>query len=524
MDWNDYFNDEDFFDNNFFENNTEFDEKVKKFRHAMRHRHNNHNDGYNDFPTVDVTERLIMFCLSQDKYEEALDFCNLWIEYCPTAPEPKKTQSMIYSLLARHRDAIKAADEALQLSPNYIAAMLNKAIALESIGEPSAALEILNEILEIDPDNFMALEFTAITHKSLGNYNDAIFIFEEIIETDPEEVEPDTYARTAYCYNAIEDFEKAIEYFEKAIDLDPYNDNYWCNLGIATANYGDKNKAIDAFKMALSINDKSFVSLNGIAKAYGELANYSEAIEYFRQALIAKPNDIDTLNHYASVLADSGDYVQAINCYQQVLVNSQLNFRALFGIAVCYDALNDTEKTLEYFDKAQQIKPNHPGIIFMRAEIHYDSANYTAALEVLHKALDDTPDDIALLHFSGKCYFQLNDYDNAALYFEKILKTVCVRGLRDYFNELRLLADTYFWLAKIYAIQRDLDKSVDMLIKAFMFDSKKKLEYLMEFPELLGKKYSKFNKLLKHEEQIRRKRLIAASEKAASKEEEGDKN
>ena len=502
MDWTDYFDDEDFFCNDFFENNIEFNNKVKRFRHAMRNRHSNNDNDYDEFPNANIIERLVMFCLSQDKYEEALDFCFLWIEYYPEAPEPKKTQSMIYTLLSRHRDAIKAADEALQLSPNYIAAMLNKALALEGMGEPSAALEILNNILEIDPDNYMAFEFSAVTHKALGNFTEAISIFEEIISSDPESVEPETYSHCAYCYNAIENFEKAIEYFEEAIDLDPYNDNLWCNLGIAYANHGNKNKAIDSFKMALSINEKSFVSLNGIARAYSEIANYTEAIEYFRQALIIKPNDIDTLNNYASVLTDSEDYVQAINCYQQVLVHSQLNFRALFGIAVCYDALNNKEKTLEYFNKAQQIKPNHPGITFMKAELYYDSADYDAALEILNKLLEISPEDPALLHFSGKCYFQKNDYNTSALTFRKVIKSFSPNGngFQDYINDIKLLGDTFFWLAKIYAIQKDLDRSIGMLIQAFEFDPKKKLEYLMEFPELLGKKYTKFNKLLKREE------------------------
>jgi hypothetical protein len=70
-------------------------------------------------------------------------------------------------------------------------------------------------------------------------------------------------------------------------------------------------------------------------------------------------------------------------------------------------------------------------------------------------------------------------------------------ALSDNFNDAdELVSISLYWVAKITAIEGNFEHSIYFLNKSFDISPWRKLEYLEEFPELLGKKYAKFNKML----------------------------
>jgi tetratricopeptide (TPR) repeat protein len=477
-----------------FENKFELENKIKNYHYAMRRKDRN----YGELPSADIVEQLVMYCIDNQRFDEALDFCNLWLEYYPNSLDAHNSLSYILICLSRFREAIVAADKVLEMSTDDVEGLLHKAMALEGVGNPLDSLEILQKVLLIEPDNEVAKGCIGYTHRVLGNYSEAIEYFEQLIEENPDVAE--TYAHTASCYNESYNFEKALDYCKKAIDLAPYNENFWYNLGATYTNLNEYQDAIDAYMMTLTINEKSFPALIAIAKTYSELDDDDKSIEYFRQALILKPNDSATLINYSSVIANSGDFVQAINILQMALQHSPLNFQAFVGLGVCYHAIGNNKKALEYFNKALKLKPDCEDILFIKADLLFDSKRFKESAKIFEKLLEEAEGNLLYLFYLGRCFYSEQDYEKASLYFHSMLRSCRITS-----NNREIISNSFFWIAKTYAKQQDYEGSTDMLIQAFELMEERRLDYLFEFPDLLEKKYSRFNKMLQKREKERKK-------------------
>jgi len=497
MNFEDIF-DDDYFDDSFgeFENFLELENKIKKYHYAMR-RKNRPNDykDENELPTADMIEQLVEYCISSQKFDEALDFCNLWIEYYPASLEAKNSFTYILICLSRFNEAIISADKVLETYENDTEALLHKAMSFEGIGEPETSIELLEKILEIEPDNEIAKGLIALAYKNRGNFDEAIEYFEQLIQAFPDE--PENYAHLAACYNDLQDFEQAISYCKTAIDLSPYSEDFWYNLGATYANQKNYDDAIEAFMMTLAIDEQYFPALTAIAKAYFDSGNNIKSAEFFRQALILKPNDSETLTDYSTVLADSGDFIQAINHLQMAVKNSPLtvnnqSHRAFFGLGICYCAINNEKKALEHFDKALTVKPNHKDTLSIKADILFSLGRFVEAIKVFEILQSLDKKNLMYLFSLGKCFYMLQDYDNATYCFMQMFSST---GIKE--GEIELFSRSFYWLAKIEIKKENFDRAAAFLLQAFDLDDERRLDYLLEFPALLEKKYTKFNRKLK---------------------------
>ena len=481
---------EDDYENIFgeFEDKTELEQQIRSYHYATRRK----NDNF-ELPSVDVVEQLVTYCITNQRFDEALDFCNLWIEYYPDSLEARNSLSYIFIALSRFRDAIAAADKVLEMAPNDTEGLLHKAMAFDGLGEPEISLGLLQNVLLISPDNEVAKCCIALTHKSLGNYTEALVFLEELIQDDPGTAEH--YIQAASCYNDLQNFEKAIDYCQAAIDLSPYDENGWFNLGVTYMNQKKLEDAVEAFLMALSINEKFFQALSIIAKIYAELDNNYKSLEYFRQALILKPTDNDTLINYATVMAENGDFTQAINHLLMALRHTPMNFRAFFGLGICYYAAGNNKKSLEYLNRALKLRPSDKDILYIKADIFFSTQRYGEAAEIFETLHRQEKDNLMYLFSLGKCLYFEQNYEKAAECFVQMMQGTFITD-----DNRELISNAFFWSAKIFAQQENYDKSLTYLTVAFDLIEDRRLDYLLEFPDILGKKYSRFNKMLQKKE------------------------
>jgi len=226
------------------------------------------------------------------------------------------------------------------------------------------------------------------------------------------------------------------------------------NIGVSFFIYGDYEKALQNFdsseKILLKINSEKKEIRETLAKTLG-----SKGVVYSQQ------------NNYAAALEND---FRALKIYE-VTKNSLQTSKLYNNIGVIYKSIDDKEKALEYFLKANQtskkINPetfaasaSNIGLIYLfqnkldQAKKYFD--------ESLKSYLEnENPRGLGELYNSYSQYYirknQKQEAKNSLQKAEEIFLSV-----EDKFG----LSDTYMFLAKIYFDENNLDKSLQFSNKS----------------------------------------------------------
>lgn len=153
------------------------------------------------------------------------------------------------------------------------------------------------------------------------------------------------YARELY-YNSVTD--EAIKYFNLFLDSGKgwAEDNISaCNdLAMCYGKKGDIENQLAALQRSFRYDTPRAEACCGIGSCHMEREDYLKAIEWFKLALSLKKPE----NSWGFILHDSWDFVP------------------LLQLCVCYDRLGNTEEAEKYNEKAAEIKPSHPSVLYNR--------------------------------------------------------------------------------------------------------------------------------------------------------------
>lgn len=104
-------------------------------------------------------------------------------------PRPGGEETLAYSGLKDHDEALKASDKAVEIDPGYGQAWLDRGILLLEMGRTEEALFALDRALSIQPDNLDALSIKAEALTVLGRYQEAEAAFYQAMDMDSERYE-----------------------------------------------------------------------------------------------------------------------------------------------------------------------------------------------------------------------------------------------------------------------------------------------------------------------------------------------
>lgn len=100
-------------------------------------------------------------------------------------------------------------DRALAYNPNYIEALKERGLALDSVGKYKLALIDLDRAIELGPRDYTHYINRGMTFKNMNEFDNALIDFNYSIVLYPED---------AVAYNNIADVYRRLGYFDKAID------------------------------------------------------------------------------------------------------------------------------------------------------------------------------------------------------------------------------------------------------------------------------------------------------------------
>ena len=146
----------------------------------------------------------------------------------------------------------------------------------------------------------------------------------------------------------------AHENYDEAIRMEPNNDRFWHQKGLAYQQSGSKDnvsEAIRMFKQALELNEKCVAARFHLGIMYHQNNNFHEALQCFTQVFEDEKNNPDLFIKRGNVYLDMGNYQFAIDDFDQA-INTQESMIGLFLRGTAKLRSKDYVGANEDFEKA----------------------------------------------------------------------------------------------------------------------------------------------------------------------------
>jgi serine/threonine-protein kinase len=202
--------------------------------------------------------------------------------------------------------------------------------------------------------------------------------FQRAIALDP------SYAQGIHWYAlylaAIGRRDESIREIKLARDIDPKSLIINANLGFIEYLAGENNRAEEAAKTTIQM-DPSFVPAHiYLGQIYVEQKRYKEAIDEFHTAMALSPGDPEPQVYLAFAYAISGKKSEAQEILKELQTTQRKSGVSAYDFAVVYAGFRDTDKTLEWLEKAYIERSGrmanlgvHPQFAFLRKELRFQN-------------------------------------------------------------------------------------------------------------------------------------------------------
>jgi tetratricopeptide (TPR) repeat protein len=271
------------------------------------------------------------------EYNEALKKLGEVIDEDPGIMEARQVRGNIYMELDRPEEAVEECRAALEIDPEYGAAIFTMAQAYRKLKKPEEAAAGFRRLIQLDPKDpkpyvnlgeisldvrdFDAAishlekaiaadrEHSAVAHNLLGS----AYLEKKMLEPAEREIRrslemrpqiPDAHYNLGLLYEEKSDLQRAAEEYRKEIEIHPGAYPAYFNLALLCAKTGDRQGEFEHFKEAVKANPQFARGNLFLAKAYLDRnENFDEAIRLARKGLELEPEaESAPLGHY--VLAD----------------------------------------------------------------------------------------------------------------------------------------------------------------------------------------------------------------------------
>ena len=303
-------------------------------------------------------------------------------------------------LLTRHCDTLILygnPDKALEILLQYEDSYQGSAVVQFLFARANVALKKFRhardyfykalECGEGEPDIIESVGALAQDCIDAGNYRECLFYLDRASRLG--KIPYEYYNDYAFCYDRLDEPEKAAEYYNLYLDRNPFSDTVWFNMGTVQARLKDYDKAIEAFEYSIALNNGNSSSLYNLAVVYMNLQRYREAALTFEQ-FVAIDTDVlgllglgesyirlnrnqDATDQFAKVIASDDkvseghaglNTVKAIECYNRGDIEG---FKSAFidiyrtgtaWLGVVYDVLPQLENDKDFIDFLLELKQN----------------------------------------------------------------------------------------------------------------------------------------------------------------------
>lgn len=248
----------------------------------------------------------------------------------------------------------------------------------------------------------------------------------------------------AFCYEKVNQVQNSIDTYQRILDIEPYSDEAWFNLG--QVYYAERNfpKAIDSYEFATSINENDSMAWQLMAHAYYQNDNYKKAAEAYLMYAEQIEHKATPLLYVAECYEKMEDFDLALHYYSKVLDMQTSNTEALIGVGICYLEKEQFQKSITYFLQALELDSNLSETWVYLGEAYINTDDVEKGLNAYLTSLTLNENQPETLSSIGNLYLEREEFSLALRYylasFEldstteniQLLVAMAYYGLKDY--------------------------------------------------------------------------------------------
>ncbi len=228
-------------------------------------------------------------------------------------------------------------------------------------------------------------------------------------------------ARSGIYYDQ-EDYEKAAKDMEEAVALDPENlafRHLLADIYFDGEMDADMTRTLEAAIEKFPDSEPTYLKL---AEMQMIIEMYEPALGTIKRLKKVSP-DLNETNYLEGlVYNEMGKLPEAEKSLLLALKNEPEHFDANFELGLVYEKMNNS-KTLKYLDKALDLEPSHPDVMFAKGSYLKNKGNTKAALD-LYKQIVLIDPTFADAHLnSGIIWLEKNDLGQARNHFNMAIES-----------------------------------------------------------------------------------------------------
>ena len=379
----------------------------------------------------------------ENRLDEALSYYKKAESYDPSNINTRINVGTLYQQKEDYKTAIKAYESILILYPDDVLANLYRAQCYEKLGDDKMAQDGYKKVLAVDPENEIIkkqmlsnvkktstpAEFVEYVKLNISKNNQADIIYE--------------YAIELHKANKIDE---ALYMYNQTIALTQGNPSseIYVNIALAQAQSGKYDDALSTLKSAQvkfpndgtiatnlkSIGNMKCDSIMTVAANYYQNKQYAEAVQAY---LSINPPTADAMLGIANSYQEMGDSDKAIEYYKKALDIKKVDSDIAYYIAVLYGEKEDYENAKIYLGKAIAFNTNNKQAIEYLKSIEdmdlanllneaiakYESEKYDEALTDFNKLLSKNSNNDYALYYRGMIYDSKGKHNEAIIDFKK---------------------------------------------------------------------------------------------------------
>jgi tetratricopeptide (TPR) repeat protein len=194
-------------------------------------------------------------------------------------------------------------------------------------------------------------------------------------------------------YEKLGNPEKSILWYNKYLEIDPFAEHVWNNLGIIYSKQGCFSKASEAFDYSISINPQFIPAYFCKADLCMVFNKIKEAVDVYNELLSEDNSNTRAMCNLANCHIQTGNYHEALHLFKSSLGISCDCTEALYGTGVVYYRQKKYSQCITALKKAISIEPEIAEYWLMLGEAYNRTRKLNKAIDAFSMASELNPED-----------------------------------------------------------------------------------------------------------------------------------
>jgi tetratricopeptide (TPR) repeat protein/S1-C subfamily serine protease len=329
-----------------------------------------------------------------------------------------KFQGVIAKILDKYDKAIKSLDLAIQLEPNDLKLLNEKASVLIDSKQYNRAIAIYDEMIQKYPEAYVYVN-RGVAKVGLGNNQDAIIDFDRAIAINPKLAR--AYKNRGAAKLGLGNNQDAIIDFDRAIAINPKLARAYNNRGAAKLGLGNNQDAIIDFDRAIAINPELALAYYNRGTAKLGLGNNQDAIIDFDRAITLNPKYAEAYYNRGIAKNDLGNKQNAIIDFDRAIaINPELALAYNNRGSVKNDLGNKQDAIID-FDRAIAINPELALAYYNRGVAKLGLGNSQGAIVDFDRAITINSKFVEAYNNRGSVKSMLGNNQDAIVDFDRAI-------------------------------------------------------------------------------------------------------